>query len=534
MKHNIRYGIYSLWLCMMLLSCTEEDAVSDTKQVQSISLCMGHAEAFTRQGLDIVQAESQPFRGLTDLVLLAFTNNREVQKGDLPVLEPYTSSSVSRIVDRKYYYHLNDCPLLWGTSNVLIYGRAPRQGNNNSVNGILTTTLSNQSTPNNISFQLQSIRGNIDVHDDAKDLADYLTAIATTTGWSTTQDAAMKSLYTNFIYANGNMLIGGAAGYVKAYVDALEEQLGTDALSIAIKERINASTKSCLDNGYPADLPAGTAALRWTGSGFEVRTEKTTLDNINGINRYTYPAELYYYVNSPLYTSDVEVTDDKYNTSSAWGSIMVNNYKGSRWVVPSTKSVAVEKPLQYGVARLNMTLRTISGTLRDANDDIVDYGNNAENLPLTGIIIGGQHTVGFDFKPINAEQSDVDARFIYDNEISASNNINTLVLQSYDGETVPVVLEFQNNTGNSFVGKNGIVYPGTKFYLIATLNPTDMGSGAYANRVFTQDYETQAIMRVTSLANAYVCIPDLLEPRLEIGVQVETQWVQSSTTTVKL
>ena len=99
----------------------------------------------------------------------------------------------------------------------------------------------------------------------------------------------------------------------------------------------------------------------------------------------------------------------------------------------------------------------------------MDYGNNAENLPLTGIIIGGQHTVGFDFKPINAEQSDVDARFIYDNEISASNNINTLVLQSYDGETVPVVLEFQNNTGNSFVGKNGIVYPGTKFYLIATL-----------------------------------------------------------------
>ena len=61
-----------------------------------------------------------------------------------------------------------------------------------------------------------------------------------------------------------------------------------------------------------------------------------------------------------------------------------------------------------------------------------------------------------------------------------------------------------------------------------------MGTGAYANRVFTQDYETQAILRVTSLANAYVCIPDLLQPRLEVGVQVETQWVQSSTTTVKL
>lgn len=519
---------------MMLLSCAEEDTVLDTKQVQGLALCMGHTENLTRQGLDIVQAEGQAFRGLTDLTLIAFSVGRDVQQDDQPVLAPHTSATVSQITDGKYYYYLNDCPLIWGTSNVLIYGRAPQQGNSNSVNGVLTSTLSDQSTPNDIAFQLQSIRSTSDVHTDAKDLADYLTDIAKTTGWSTTEDEAMKSLYTNFIYANGNMLIGGAADYVKAYVDALKEQLGTDDLSNAIKAKINADAKSCLDNGYPADLPAGAAALRWTGSGFEVRTTTTTLDNINGINRYTYPAELYYYVNSALYTSDVEVTDDKYNTSSAWGSILINNYKGSRRVVPSTKSVAVEKPLQYGVARLNMTLRTISGTLRDANDEVVNYNNDPTKLPMTGIIIGGQHTVGFDFKPINAEQSDVDARFIYDNEISASNNINTLVLQSYDGESIPIVLEFQNDTDNAFVGKNGIVYPGTKFYLIATLNPTDMGTGAYANRVFTQDYETQAILRVMSLANAYVCIPDLLQPRLEVGVQVETQWVQSSTTTVKL
>ena len=517
---------------MMLLSCAERDAVLDTKEVQGLALCMGHTEALTRQGLNIVQAEGQAFRGLTDLTLLSFAVNREVQRGDLPMLDAYTSNTVSQITDGKYYYYLNDCPLLWGTSNVLIYGRAPQQGSN-SVNGVLTTTLSEQSTPNDISFQLQSIRSATGTHSDAEALAKYLTDIATTTGWSTTEDAAMKSLYMNFIYANGNMLIGGAANYVKAYVDALKEQLGTDDLSIAIKANINAEAKSCLTNGYPADLPAGAAALRWTDSAFVVRTATTTLDNINGINRYTYPAELYYYANSSLYTSDVEVTDDKYDTSSAWGSILINNYKGSRWVLPSTKSVAIEKPLQYGVARLNMTLRTISGTLRDANDEVVNYNSDPTKLPLTGIIIGGQHTVDFDFKP-HLPESDVDARFIYDKEISSSNNINTLVLQSYDGESVPIALEFQNNTDNAFVGKNGIVYPGTKFYLIAILNPTDMGNGAYANRVFTQDYETQAIMKVTSLANAYVCIPDLLQPRLEVGVQVETQWVQSSTTTVKL
>ena len=41
-------------------------------------------------------------------------------------------------------------------------------------------------------------------------------------------------------------------------------------------------------------------------------------------------------------------------------------------------------------------------------------------------------------------------------------------------------------------------------------------------------------MTVSSKENAYTCIPDLLEPRLEIGVQVVTKWIQSTPTTVKL
>jgi hypothetical protein len=36
------------------------------------------------------------------------------------------------------------------------------------------------------------------------------------------------------------------------------------------------------------------------------------------------------------------------------------------------------------------------------------------------------------------------------------------------------------------------------------------------------------------LENAYSCMPDLLQPRLEVGVEVQTQWIQSTTTIVKL
>jgi hypothetical protein len=107
-------------------------------------------------------------------------------------------------------------------------------------------------------------------------------------------------------------------------------------------------------------------------------------------------------------------------------------------------------------------------------------------------------------------------------------------LQSYDNEKVPVILEFENNTGHAFVGKDGTVYPGARFYLIAMADPANKGEGDFAGRVFTQDYTTRMSMSVTSLAKAYTCMPDLLAPRLEVGVQVVTKWIQATTTNVEL
>ena len=156
-------------------------------------------------------------------------------------------------------------------------------------------------------------------------------------------------------------------------------------------------------------------------------------------------------------------------------------------------------------------------------------------MPLTGVIIGGQHTVVFNMKP-QGEQTDVDGRFIYDTNIIDGNKTSTLVLQSYDNEKVPVILEFENNTGHAFTGKDGTVYPGACFYLIGMIDPASKKEEDkdYTNRVFTQDYITTISMNVTSLAKAYTCMPDLLAPRLEIGIQVVTKWIQATTTNVEL
>ena len=84
---------------------------------------------------------------------------------------------------------------------------------------------------------------------------------------------------------------------------------------------------------------------------------------------------------------------------------------------------------------------------------------------------------------------------------------STLVLQSYDNEKVPVILEFENKTGHAFTGKDGTVYPYARFYLIALIDPADKKEAGkdYTNRVFTQDYTTTMSMSVASLANAYTC-----------------------------
>ena len=544
---DIRNIISCLLLYMVLLSCTAGDDVSQQHVQQSTELLLsiGKTEHLTRQASDVIQDEGQAFRGLKSLLAIPFaTDGSAVTTSDIPLLSTTAGTDVNRVNELCYYYM--PCTLMQGTNRMLVYGQAADITGKTTAaqNGKLETTLTNHLLPADISFNLSSIRNTYDIHSDAQALATYMTNIANTPGWSTSSNSQLRALYLQFIHANGQEAgqIAGSATNVKAYVKALKDILkdNTDDLSVAIKNNIgDIDNIACLNSGYPSastslGLPDGAAALKWNNTAFTVRTQTTTIDNINGIIRYTYPAELWYFVDSPIHTSINEVSKESY-AGKTWNEIL-NLYTAGDHVMPSTKSVAVSNPLQYGVGRLQMTLTEIASSLQDAKGQ--DFVGSNANQTLTGIIIGGQHTVGFDFKPREPE-SDVDARFIYDTQVGTADNdgkwtVNTLVLQSYDDEKVPVVLEFQNNTESQFVGKDGIIYPGTKFYLIAQLDPADKGEGKYARRVFTQDYTTKVSMKVTSLANAYSCMPDLLAPRLEIGVEVTTDWILSTPTTVIL
>lgn len=543
MKCNRFTWILSL-LGMMMASCSEgDDMVNETVPQQCDILFSVGKSAGMRMASDVVTATTS--RDLQKLLVIPFQTEgaADVVGTDVPLISTTETSDFTKVETGSTHYYSANSQLMKGTNRVLAYGLAAKVSGKESEaqNGTLETTLVSRMMPSDITFNLKSICGTTTANAQAQALADYLTAIANTEGWSTTSNVSLKTLYRQFIQidAEGMGIMAGSAANVKQYVAALESQLGTDELSVKIKANINSDAKSCLDNGYPSastslGLPDGAAALRWIESekAFSVRTTTTTLDNINGIHRYTYPAELWFYTNSGIKTSNTEVKKEDYE-GRTWDWLLTNKYKDNTFVSVDTRSVAVENQLQYAVALLQMTLKPITASpLKDSKDNVVVYDAD-HPLTLTGIIIGGQHTVGFDFKP-QLPKSDVDARIIYDKEVTTTGTNNTLVLQSYDGEKVPVVLEFENKTGKAFTGKDGIIYPDTKFYLIAQLDPAGKGEGDCAGRVFTQDFTTTVTMKIESLANAYSCMPDLLSPRLEIGVQVVTQWILSTPTIVKL
>lgn len=557
MKKAIKNITYYLLLGMITISCSTSDDIlgqlDDTTQPQATQVDLlvnvGSRAQNTPQAL--TRSHRAPtFSAMDELVAIPFhTNGANVTASDDPLIDLVGADedhNLAKEYDTEKYntYYVNSCYLMTGTDRMLVYGKATKPSTTNpAVYGELSALPTIRKKTADIQFSLTSIRESTTPHADALALANYMTTIANTTGWSTTTDPTLKSYYLDFIRigSEGAGLMSGAAANIKAFVAALKALLkGSDDLSKAIKANIEANS-SIASNTYPQSLglPDGAAAIRWMGSAFEVKTTTTQLDNINGINRYTYPAELMFFVDSPIRTSANEVAKTVYQANTkTWSAFLDTYYNGSTAVNTNTKAVAVENPIQYGVGRLDLTLTTMSATLRDAKNEVVDDANMT-TMPLTGVIIGGQHTVGFNMKP-QGEQTDVDGRFIYETTIDDSSlategyKTSTLVLQSYDNEKVPVILEFENNTGQAFTGKDGTVYAGARFYLIALIDPAGQGTGAYANRVFTQDYITTMSMRVTSLAKAYTCMPDLLAPRLEVGVQVVTKWIQATTTNVEL
>lgn len=555
--NNKMYARVSLILVILMMTGCIDDKLpsaseTDATVVAGIAFTVSkEARPTTRVSAAVVQEEGQAYRGIEmqHIVPFAIATGNKVTAGDMPKVFQVYGNGEKPVAARAYYYYDN-CTLMTGVNAFLCYGRAPQASSNKHVNGSLVETFPADMAPKNIRFSLESIA--TDVHATANALATYMTNIANAEGWKNTTNTTLMVMYLNFLNKieeeGGGEPLPGSATNIYAYTQKLKLELNgltlTDDTDVAIRTAIITAIDNYDSawNGFPASigLPDGAAVIRWTGTAFEPQLNTTTLADINGINRYAYPTELYYYGNSRIYTSSIDKRKDKY-TDREWNAIL-NDYEYADGVVSSnTTSVAIKEPLQYGVAHVQINLKkTDSSSLTDAGGTSIPVGS--ANFPLTGVIIGGQLPVGFDFTPTTAYPvySEADMRFIYDNQVpdlylsssaDASEFINTLVLQSYDKKKVPVALELRNNSGVDFKGLGGIVLKGTTFYLVGEIDPEQFENDSRTeirDRVFTQDYTTTLNMKVTGLEKAYNVVPNLLSPRLELGIELVPKWVATT------
>lgn len=483
------------------------------------------------------------------------------------------------------------CEFSQGTNAILAY--ASSKTNASSWHkGVLDATF-NDYQPANISFRLKTIQtaesylGGDEVT-VPEQLANYLTAIANTSigegenikTWkayatSTTMNADLKLLFKNFtnqLSDEVGEVLPGSSANIKAWVTELRKSLNVlsltensvdDQIRDKIIENIDAQLNK-LDpstgewKNFPATnhLPDGAAVVRWDGVKFVPETQTTTIADINNLERFTYPAEIYYYGNSATWVSDTNLSNNfkeknKWKKATEQDNDAVLSGFALGPVTSSTRTVAMFDPLQYGVGQLKVQLKPTASSLKDSKNNDVTIGAN--QFKLTGIIVGGQLPVGFDFRPetIYPVYSEADMRFIYDSQVNTNGTdanepfylstadetefTQTLVLQSYTGRSLKLVLEFENNSGQDFNGYNGTVYQGTKFYLVGEVVPkSDNDKPKASDRVFTQDYITTVNVTVTSLAKAYNVLPNLMSPRLEMGLELTPKWVQAETTDVIL
>ena len=590
-----------------LTGCQRQDEVTETPATEpsyvlaDLALSLPPSSSGTRLGTDVVQSDGT-FRGIQKLSIIPFTKQGKVGASDMPTYYDGFNSYIDRTTpslkedfDQRFRYY-EKVYLMSGVASFLTYGQATAVTGGKVANGSLIPKVAGKKMDNvperlsvtagDLSFELETIYNeNLIIPVEAQAIADYLTNIANTPGWKDVDNGKLHTLYNSYINSVGSGtygVIAGSAANVKAYVNELYQQLNAQdfgegstpqAIATDIQSRILytdltsqyedfkivndnnkvASLGSDIYDEYPSNknLPDGAAVLQWGKKsdntfGFIPQIQTTNTANVSSMNRYTYPAELYYYGNSLIKTSDDEVPWTKYRDITTWQEV-VNLYKSNSVVSSNTKAVAIVDPMQYAVARLQGTVLADVNPLPTGEPNVtVTVGNTT--FPVTGLIVSGQYPVNFDFTPKLDGASEDNEHFVYDSYLGSdqlyltttkSPDFYTLVMQTHDYEDVTIILELENNSDNDFKGESGIVYRGTKFYLagkveLSALTDDDKdGVDADAqNRVFTQDHTTKISMKVKSLAKAYNVMPNIQSGRLEVGIEINLKWAQATPQTI--
>lgn len=589
----------------------EVNPTFDGKTVKTqFALNVPYGNTGTRMSADAAQQNSN-FRGISNMKLLPFAEEPDAGKTSTSLINlgvntnAFESDGSDYTNQGRYIYRDVEIPI--GTKHFVFYGKATDTETTTTdpdklfEKGYLSNNLSGTTVSlNNTNFALQKIKGSLDLsaatgtttenYDKVlKALQDVtgtkVTAGATTIEWNniTTSATDMKLNHAEKLWDAFKTLKAGSANSVRITLENLKKSAGVttlganetptadgDGLLKTLVKNIDAALTKLLgtDNTFPADfnLPDGAVGVNYDGATKKWKFNSPENMNVNTINyaNITYPASLDYFVSSPAKArndASTGLTDGIWPEKDKWTKDETGIWTG--WgddVKNTTRTIALEKAIQYGVANLELTIKAKANTLSDnaiakggqVADQNVDV--RGDKLVMTGVLIGGQPTqVEWNYEPKNTGTT-FDLT-IYDKKMNgattsaegidvhvgtASTPNYTLVLDNKYASTptIYVAVELINKTGIDFYGADGMVPAGGKFYLIGKLDPTDAttigDNPKNVDRVFLKDYTTKANLTIKELKNAYNVIPDLRSTAISVGLAVNLEWQNGITFDVEI
>lgn len=534
-----QYGNFKLGVLLLasagLASCSSDDTFSGSKGQSgepvktqfAISVPVGKSGRLSQ---DIVQGQdSVQFRGMNNINLISFnaapaagvTGTEVIKLGSILDNELQANTSA------KVYYEV---PIAVGTTNFLFYGEAYSATPNAKTDGALEATIGE--SVDGIKFELQSIAPDAENNSEVATLEAALNQVAgATDGTTAWKDATsdLKKYYEALI-----SLKAGSATSVKLALADLKAGVekatatGEENLKKPISNAIEAALTSIADCTYPQNvgLPDGAAQLKFEGGAFSYIDSKN-IGNLSytSMDHFVYPASLYYTTNTAIKTSTSRLAD-QYGTD--WKTCLALYNGGGTSVEANTQSVALVNQIQYAVGRFDVAAKFSASSINDNVGESIAV-TAGDSITLDGILIGGQKNADWQFAPLASSEeytiydASVTSTKLGTADIASKIMAQSLALSTTAGTNVYFALELTNNTGNAFTGVDGIVPDGAKFYLVGQLIPQANEAG---NQVFAKAYNTKANVTISSLAHAYNCIPDLKNPKLELGLSVNLKWTE--------
>lgn len=483
-----------------------------------------------------------------------------------------------------------------GTKNLLLYARANKNSKSDFQAGSLSNPYESTTTDatelSALNFALTEIENTKVFSTEGADILTALNLVANTSvtkpgtttpvKWSEIDNSdlgtenerqALKERYKKFIALtsgsakSAQLLIENLKNVINGSSSLEPEQLMAnkivDNCTQALSNLVNSPA-----NNFPRNLnlPDGVAKVKWNdiNKAFEYVNVNSTVSTGNLIDytTITYPSELAYYVSSPVKVSDNEITAvkdlpkyDKWIGNTAdW-----TGYGDA--VESSTRFVALQKPVLYGVASLKSTVKCASNTLIDNAKDKGQYDSDNSiavddtSFPITGILIGGQpKQVAWNFEAANTVTTNEFKYTIYDCDMNKGANLTaavtgtaepnyTLVLDNKDNSAtsqnkVYITIELENNASD-FFGADGLIPKGSKFYMVGELDPKATSgitqpTGETLDHVFVKDHTTIANFTIKNLKKAYNHIPDMRSSKINVGLAVDLDWKSGITFDVEI